>query len=216
MEGVKPEVREVEVGKLNPALYNPRKDLKPKDVEYQRIKKSIQEFGYVEPIVWNEQTGNIVGGHQRFKVLKNLGYEKILCMVVNMDLKKEKQLNVALNKIQGSWDDELLANLLAEFDADGVNFDFVGFTDREAHKLIDEELAEEEEPEIEFTEELLEEHNYVVLYFDNEVDWLQAETLFDLKPVQSLDSKPGFQKIGVGRVLNGPQALQKILEARKG
>lgn len=65
------EIREVPVEKLNPAAYNPRKDLKPGDPEYEKLKRSLDTFGCVEPIVWNERTGNVVGGHQRLKVLKN-------------------------------------------------------------------------------------------------------------------------------------------------
>ena len=63
---------------------------------------------------------------------------------------------------------------------------------------------------LQFTEELLEEHNYIVLYFDNEVDWLQAKTLFGVKKVKALDSKKGFEKAGVGRVVNGAQALENL------
>lgn len=77
---------------------------------------------------------------------------------------------------------------------------------------IDNKLAmgEIEKPEVEFTEELLESHNYVVLYFDNDVDWLQAKTLFDLKTVKALDSKKGYEKQGVGRVLNGADAIKRL------
>ena len=55
---------------LRPASYNPRKDLKPGDKEYEKLKRSITEFGYVEPVIWNERTGTVVGGHQRLKKRK--------------------------------------------------------------------------------------------------------------------------------------------------
>ena len=61
------------IDKLKPAKYNPRKDLQPGDPAYEKIKRSLHDFGYVDPIVWNEVTGNIVGGHQRYKVLKAEG-----------------------------------------------------------------------------------------------------------------------------------------------
>lgn len=64
---------------LKAATYNPRKDLKSRDKEYEKLKRSITEFGYVEPVIWNERTGTVVGGHQRLKVLKDLGYEEIDC-----------------------------------------------------------------------------------------------------------------------------------------
>ena len=65
------------VADLKAAEYNPRKNLKPGDAEYEKLKRSIQEFGYVEPVIWNKRTGNVVGGHQRLKVLKDLGHEEV-------------------------------------------------------------------------------------------------------------------------------------------
>ena len=73
----------------------------------------------MEPVIWNRQTGNVVGGHQRLKVLVDMGQTEIDCVVVDLDLRREKALNVALNKIQGDWDEEKLASLMAEFDATG-------------------------------------------------------------------------------------------------
>ena len=67
------QIEKISISKLNPAKYNPRKDLKPGDAEYEKLKRSIEEFGYVEPIIWNKKTGNIIGGHQRFKLLKLYG-----------------------------------------------------------------------------------------------------------------------------------------------
>ena len=92
----------IEIEKLKPANYNPRKDLKPEDEEYQKIKKSILEFGYVDPIIANADM-TVIGGHQRLKVLKDLGYKEIECIVVDLDKNKEKALNIALNKITGEW-----------------------------------------------------------------------------------------------------------------
>ena len=62
-------IQTIAVSKINPAVYNPRKDLKPDDIEYKQLLRSIDEFGYVQPLVWNKQTGNLVGGHQRLKIL---------------------------------------------------------------------------------------------------------------------------------------------------
>ncbi|HEM2239590.1 TPA: ParB N-terminal domain-containing protein, partial [Listeria monocytogenes] len=61
-------IQEIEVSKINPAAYNPRIDLMPGDLEYEKLKKSIEEFGYIDPLIWNERTGNLVGGHQRYKI----------------------------------------------------------------------------------------------------------------------------------------------------
>ena len=77
---------------LLPADYNPRKDLKPGDAEYEKLKRSIEQFGYVEPVIWNQTTGRVVGGHQRLKVLMDMGMTEVDCVVVAMDEDKEKAL----------------------------------------------------------------------------------------------------------------------------
>ena len=74
------EIERRKVDELKAAEYNPRKDLRPGDAEYEKLKRSIQEFGYVEPVIWNKRTGTIVGGHQRLKVMKDLGYEEVDCV----------------------------------------------------------------------------------------------------------------------------------------
>ena len=102
------DIKKIKVSELKAAEYNPRKDLKPEDEEYKKLKRSIEEFGYVEPVIWNKRTGNVVGGHQRLKVLKDLGYDQVDCVILDIDLQKEKALNLALNKISGEWDDTLL------------------------------------------------------------------------------------------------------------
>ena len=120
-------IEKIEVKKLNPAKYNPRVELKPGDPEYEKLKRSIKEFGYVELIVWNEKTGNVISGHQRLNVLKDLGETEIECIVVNLDDKKEKALNVAMNKIQGAWDKEKLVTLLEEIDGSEFDVTLTGF-----------------------------------------------------------------------------------------
>ncbi|MCK4788837.1 MAG: ParB N-terminal domain-containing protein, partial [Desulfobacteraceae bacterium] len=99
-------LEKVSVNQLHAADYNPRKDLKPGDQAYESLKQSIKTFGYVEPIIVNRHTGNIVGGHQRFKVIKDLGYTDVSVLYVDVPVEKEKALNIALNKIEGGWDDK--------------------------------------------------------------------------------------------------------------
>jgi len=95
------EIQKVPVGKLQAAAYNPRKQLKPGDAEYEKLKRSITEFGYVEPVIWNRKTGNVVGGHQRLQVLKDLGHTEVDCVIVELDDQREKAANVALNNSPG-------------------------------------------------------------------------------------------------------------------
>jgi DNA modification methylase len=103
---------------LNFAKYNPRKDLKAGDKEYEKLKKSIQTFGYVDPIIVNKRNNVVVGGHQRLKVLIDLGYDEIDVVYVDLDDKDEKALNIGLNKISGDWDAEKLEDLLRELNND--------------------------------------------------------------------------------------------------
>lgn len=131
-------IRKVSIDKLNPAPYNPRIALTPADREYQAIKASIDSFGYLDPIVWNERTGNIVSGHQRYQILKDEGKKEIEVVVVDFDIDKEKACNLAMNKAVGLWDfsklDELLEEMTAtEWDMSAFGFDpvgdFEGFSD---------------------------------------------------------------------------------------
>ena len=120
---------------LLPADYNPRKDLKPGDAEYEKLKRSIEQFGYVEPVIWNKTTGRVVGGHQRLKVLIDLGMTEVDCVVVELTEEKEKALNIALNKISGEWDEEKLAAIFAELDAEGYDLNLTGFAPDELSDL---------------------------------------------------------------------------------
>ena len=89
------QIKTVSIDDLKPSPYNPRKDLQPGDPEYDKLKKAILEFDYVDPIVWNKQTKNIVGGHQRLKILRELGRDKLQVSVVDLDIESEKVLNLA-------------------------------------------------------------------------------------------------------------------------
>jgi hypothetical protein len=136
-------IQKISVEKLNPAAYNPRKDLKPGDKEYEKLKRSIEEFGYVEPVIWNQKTGNVVGGHQRLKVLLDLGQTEIDCVVVDLDPQREKALNLALNKIQGEWDENKLAELMAELDAGAFDVSLTGFDASEIDELLNRWYSKE-------------------------------------------------------------------------
>ena len=130
------QIEKIPVAKLKAAEYNPRRALKPGDAEYEKLKRSITEFGYVEPVIWNKQTGNVVGGHQRLTVMRDLGITEIDCVVVELDPMREKALNVALNKIQGEWDKDKLAALLTEFDGSEFDVTLTGFDAAEVDELL--------------------------------------------------------------------------------
>lgn len=129
-------VKRVPISAVNPAPYNPRKDLKPGDAEYEKLKRSIDHWDLVEPLVWNERTGNLVGGHQRLKILKARGDTEVDVSVVNLSENDEKALNIALNKIHGEWDKRLLADLLQDIDTGDVDLTSTGMDDDEITTLL--------------------------------------------------------------------------------
>ena len=125
------------IDRLKPAKYNPRKDLKPGDPAYEKIRRSLHDFGYVDPIVWNEVTGNIVGGHQRYKVLKEEGATEVDCVVVHIENPQdEKALNIALNKATGDWEPVALAELLQDLQLSGYDLGATGFDAAEVDDLF--------------------------------------------------------------------------------
>lgn len=153
-------IRRIPMSRINPAAYNPRKNLKPGDPEYDALVQSIDTFGYVDPLIWNELSGNLVGGHQRFKVFLARGVKTVDVSVVRLPLPAEKALNLALNKIKGQWDDEGLADLLAELGRDKSlkalgGLGLTGFTEadfqaivREGDRLVDMLVPREEKSEV--------------------------------------------------------------------
>ncbi|AJS59218.1 site-specific DNA-methyltransferase [Paenibacillus sp. IHBB 10380] len=131
------DIRNIPIDKINAATYNPRVDLRPGDPEYEKLKRSIEQFGYIDPIIWNERTGNMVGGHQRYKIMVNeLGHTELDVSVVNLDDQQEKLLNIALNKVSGRWDDEALARLLDDLQVSGADISLSGFEFEEIEELI--------------------------------------------------------------------------------
>lgn len=128
------ETRKMNTKKLNPAPYNPRIDLEPGDPDYEKLKQSIDKFGHVQPIVWNERSGNVVGGHQSLKVLTDLGYTEVDCVVVDLDDSEEKALNIALNKISGRWDIDKLSDLMDELAEAGMA-ELTGYSEDEIERL---------------------------------------------------------------------------------
>lgn len=141
------EIKELPLKELKPAAYNPRKKLKKGDKEYEKIKQSLLKFGYVDPIIVNEDL-TVIGGHQRLTVLKDLDYETAKCVIVKLSKEDEKALNIALNKITGQWDEALLADLLLDLQESDFSLDLTGFEPPEIDDILsnvhDKELSEDE------------------------------------------------------------------------
>lgn len=123
------------IADMNRAAYNPRVDLQSEDEEYQAIERSLKRHGLVQPVVWNCRTNTVVSGHQRLTVLEAQGETEVTVSVVDLDDIQEKELNVALNKITGEWDDDKLSVILNELGEEAAD---TGFTLPEIDVLRDE------------------------------------------------------------------------------
>lgn len=131
---------------IHPADYNPRKELKPGDPEFQNIQRSLKEFGYVDPIIINKD-GTIIGGHQRASVLKSLGYTEADCIVVDLSKQDEKALNISLNKIGGQWDMSLLRDALQDLTLSPVDVNATGYSDDELSVILGDVTLEKQHEE---------------------------------------------------------------------
>lgn len=191
---------------LVPYAKNPKNHDK-KDINL--IIKSIKRNGWGDPLLVCPETKEVLSGNGRLMAAKELGMEQVPVVYAPKGLteKQKADLVIASNKlVEISGYNDNLRYLMEEF---GLDQDDFGIDlSKETKKK-----EEDEEGEVPFTEELLEEHNYIVLYFDNQVDWLQAQTVFEkfLQKKQALGSKEGFRKMGVGRVVKGADVLKDLM-----
>jgi len=133
------QLQRLPVSDLRPAPYNPRVTLKPGDVAFEKLKRSLEEFDLVQPIVWNQRTGHVVGGHQRLEVLKHQGETEVDCVVVDLPLEREKALNITLNNasVAGDWDPEKLLDVLDDLhDLPDFDATLTGFDEQELQDLL--------------------------------------------------------------------------------
>jgi len=132
------EIRKVSVTEISPAKYNPRINLQPGDPDYEKLKKSIETFDYIEPLIWNQRTKTLISGHQRLKILIEQGVSEVEVSVVDFPLEKEKACNLALNKIRGDWDENKLAVLLEELKkTPDFDLSLTGFDSSEISQVLD-------------------------------------------------------------------------------
>lgn len=180
-----------------------------------QIKKSIEEFGFNDPIaIWKDN--EIIEGHGRLLAVMEMDDIKEVPVIRldNLTDEQRKAYILVHNKLtmNTGFDDVLLNLELDDIDIDMEQFGFVNI-DEEI-----EEIAKEEEGEEKFTEVLGEEHNYIVLYFDNEVDWLQLQSLIDVDEKMNLSTRKdgeitkGMKRKSVGRVFNGKEVMERLRE----
>lgn len=198
----------VKVDDLVPYALNTREH---DDYDVAQIRKSIEQYGFNDPIgIWRDNI--IIEGHGRLLAAKSLGLETV--PVIRLDHMTDEQrraYGIMHNKTAelSAWDFEKLELELQDLDFSMFNIDFDLPSDKEKDN-------KDKRPEVPFTEVLGEESNYLVLKFDTEVDWLQACTFFDVKPVKALSTRKDgkitgkMTRIGTGRVLNGSEALERL------
>ena len=183
------------------------------ETQIKNVAESIKKYGWVQPIVIDND-GTIVIGHCRALAAEKLGMEEVPCVVVS-DLTEEEinALRIVDNKTNESpWDFDLLSAELPEIDLSDFEFDF-GIED-EKEKT---EIVEDETPEVEFSEILGEENNYLVLQFKTDIDWLNAQSIFGLETVKSYSTRKdgkvtkNMERKGVARVLDGAKVLNELL-----
>ena len=200
------EVRDIPLAEIKPYEKNAKKH---DERQIENVAESIRQYGFVQPIVI-DRNGVIVIGHCRALAAQRIGMSTVPCVCAE-DLTDEqiKALRIVDNKANESeWDLPLLAEELAFLDLDGFDFDF---------GLEKEEKEAKEKPEVPFTEILGEENNYVVLQFKNDVDWINAQSLLDIKQVQAFSTRTDgkvtskMRRIGTARVLDGAETLHRLL-----
>ena len=213
---LKVEVREIPLsqlsentGQIPDVPKNPRKITKEKFgalVESIRESPEMKVLDEVRVYPYNGRYVVISGNH-RVKAYRKLGWQNVLCKILPEDTPKVKLREYVMKEnmhyaenddaLLRGWDMKELANWRVPMTV-------------KARK-------QQEVPEVEFTQVLDESHNYVVLYFDNEVDWLQAQTLFGIKPVRLLSTAKdknnvNGNKVGLGRVLRGSEVINRLLK----
>jgi len=191
-------ISNIPVDDLKPAAYNPRKIARQ---TLRILKANIKEFGLIDPLIVNKDM-TIIGGHQRFKACLELGFTEMPCIILDLPKSKEKALNLALNKVTGEWDKKKLEKILQEIDS--LDFEFTGFDEDELAKLIED--VNVTAPEYDIAPRLMEEYDYIVLFFRNTLDFQVAADHFGLK-MQKEDKR---EKIGLGRVIDGAAYLRQI------
>lgn len=209
------EIFNEKIGNLIPYEFNNKVH---DEIQVNRIANSIKEFWFTQPIVI-DKNNIVVIWHWRLEAAKKLWLKEVPCVRMSeLNDKQIKKLRILDNKLNESeWNKE---NLKIDLDdLWDLKFWDIEIDFSELIWDVEDEPLEEKNKvgrwEVEFTEQLGEENNYLVLFFDNSVDWINAQSIFNLKPVKALDSKEWYERVWVGRVINGTDFINKLLEAYK-
>ena len=192
------EIRNIPIADLKPAEYNPRKITRN---VLKTLKDGITEFGLVDPLIVNKDL-TIIGGHQRFKACLELGFKEIPCVVLDLPKHKEKALNLALNKVSGDWDKSKLEKLLQDIETADIGL--TGFNDDDLAKLLND--VQSGGAEYDIAPRLMEQYDYIVLFFRNTLDFQVAGAHFQLE----MKREDKRDKVGLGKAIDGAAYLRRI------
>jgi DNA modification methylase len=127
-------IEHVPIGDLRPDPTNPRRI---GERELESLTRSLQQFGFVQPVLARKSDGVVIGGHQRLVAARRLGWKTVPAIFLDVSIEQARLLNLALNKISGQWDNELLARLLADLKPiEDIDLSLSGFSEEELGKLL--------------------------------------------------------------------------------
>ena len=127
-------ITHLSIGDLRPDPANPRRI---SNDELESLTRSIREFGLIDPIIARMEDKVVIGGHQRLLAARKLGFKQVPVVLVDLSEEQSRLLNLALNRISGTWDQELLARLLADLSAaPDVDVSLTGFSEDELQKHL--------------------------------------------------------------------------------
>lgn len=219
-----------EIVDIDRLVENPKNPNRHPMAQVQLLARIISAHGWRAPIVVSKRSGFITKGHGRLKAAKLLEVPEVPVDWQEYENEAAEWADMmADNEIaaQAVRDEEERANLLKELEGMDYDLELTGLLNADIDEILKGVVPEKEpepenphvpdhsKPEEEFTQEVLESHNYVVLYFDSETDWLVAQSVFKIKPVHSDRSRKGFVRRGVGRVIRGAPIVERLKNAEE-
>src|SRR5687767_5936349 len=127
------QIVQVAINDLHPDPANPRRI---SDAELDALTRSLREYGFLQPVIARHDDHIVIGGHQRLVAARRLGYKQVPVIFVDLSPEQSHLLNLALNKISGDWDEQLLARMLADLQANAVGLEISGFDADEINRLL--------------------------------------------------------------------------------
>jgi|TARA_B110000116_G_scaffold266119_1_gene276358 hypothetical protein len=201
---IEQEFEEVEIGKLKAHPRNPRTG------DTGAIKESIEANGFYGAVIAQRSTGFILAGNHRWKAAKEAGASVIPVAWVDVEEEHANRIMLADNRTNdmASYDENALASLLTELN-ESCGLEGTGYKPTDLDLMLPKE-EQTEKPEVEFSKVIGECNHYVVLVFENDIDWLQAQSVISPDTVKAKNAAGKEWSRGVGRVMDGPAVIDRI------